>query len=261
MTTKSLPGDPAWLREAFADLGLKEKPGAGSNPRVVEMYAEAGHPEIKDDAVAWCAAAVGAWLVRSSLKGTGSLAARSYLNYGKKLPTANIARGAILIFRRGTSAWQGHVCICLADDGSTLTVIGGNQSDAVTIARYPKAALLGARWPETALNSRTLQSGGVSLASFGGQEIAGDTASYLEPRPDQIADGLSQAQEVALQAAQYLRWAQYALLLIGVATALYAGYRFIQKRIRPMPLPEIEDGPSIDDKPKRKRAKRKAGSL
>jgi uncharacterized protein (TIGR02594 family) len=255
--TQALASDPAWLKAAFGDLGLKETPGPRSNPRVVEMYDLAGHPEIKDDAVAWCAAAMGAWLVKANLKGTGSLAARSYLNYGRKLPTERIPRGAILIFRRGTSSWQGHVCICLADYGETLVVIGGNQSDAVTIARYPKAALLGARWPETALNSRTLQSGGLSIASLGGQEVAGETATYLEPQPDQIAEGLSQAQEMAMQAAVYLRWAQYALILIGVLSAVYAGYRFIQKRIRPAEIPQIEPGPSIDDPPRRARKRRK----
>lgn len=252
----ALPNDPAWLKAAFDDLGLKERPGRGSNPRVVQMYAEAGHPEIRDDAVAWCAAAMGAWLARGNLKGTGSLAARSYLAYGQKLPTAKIPRGAILVFRRGASSWQGHVCICLEDQGNILVVIGGNQSDAVTVTRYSKAALLGARWPETALNSRTLQSGGLSFASLGGQEVAGETASYLEPKPDQIADGLSQAQELAMQAAMYLRWAQYALIAIAVLSAAYAGYRFIQKRIRPAQLPEIEDGPSIDDPPRRKRKRK-----
>lgn len=244
--THPLPNDPAWLKAAFDDLGLKEAPGAANNARVVEMYELAGHPEIKDDAVAWCAAAVGAWLVKANLKGTGSLAARSYLNYGRKLPTQRIPRGAILIFRRGTSSWQGHVCFCLEDNGSTLKVIGGNQSDAVTIANYSKAALLGARWPETALNSRTLQSGGLSFASLGGSEVAGD-----------VADQLSQAQEIATQAAQYLRVAQYVLLVLAVIAAGYAAYRFIHKRIRPAELPPIEDGPSIDDKPKRKRRKAK----
>ena len=34
------------------------------------------------------------------------------------------------------------MCLCLKDRDETLTVIGGNQSDGVTIARYRKTALI-----------------------------------------------------------------------------------------------------------------------
>lgn len=232
--------DPAWLQAALADLGTKEKPGPGSNPDVVSYYAESGNPGIKDDAVAWCAAFTGAMLSRAGLKGTGSLAARSYLNYGAKLSTNNVPRGAILIFRRGTSSWQGHVCFCLKDEGSRVQVIGGNQSDAVTVATYSKAALLGARWPETALNSRTLQSGGLSFGSLGASEIV---------------DTLEQTQSLAAEWAPYLRVAQYVLVAVAVIAAGYAAYRFIRKRIRPLDIPEIEDGPALPP-PKQKRRRK-----
>lgn len=143
--------DPAWLRAAFADLGLKELPGPRHSARVIEMFRLSGHPEIKNDETAWCAAAVGAWLREGGQRGTQSLAARSYLNWGRTIGTSEeIPRGAVLIFRRGTSEWQGHVCLCLEDDGGTLTVIGGNQSDAVTITTYSRSGLLGARWPTQA---------------------------------------------------------------------------------------------------------------
>jgi uncharacterized protein (TIGR02594 family) len=231
--------DPAWLQEALKDLGTKEQPGPGNNPDVVRYYAESGNPGVKDDSVAWCAAFTGSMLARAGLQGTRSLAARSYLNYGRKLPTTNIPRGAIVVFRRGSSSWQGHVAFCLRDLGSRIEVIGGNQSDAVTITTYPKSALLGARWPETALNSRTLQSGGLSFASLGASEIT---------------ETLETTQSLAAEWAPYLRVAQYVLLAVALIAAGYAAYRFIHKRIRPVELPEIEDGPAIAP-PKRKRRK------
>lgn len=148
MTRTVLSSDPEWLKVAFRDLGLHEIAGDEANARIVEMYAAAGHPEIKKDEVKWCAAAVGAWLDEAGYSNTGSLLAISYRNYGtpldkdKKLP-----RGAILVFPR---TGGNHVCLLVEDNGEYLTVIGGNQSDGVTITRFRKATLLAARWPKNA---------------------------------------------------------------------------------------------------------------
>jgi uncharacterized protein (TIGR02594 family) len=152
---KVLKTDPPWLRRAFADLGLKEVPGKGSNPRIVEMYALAKNSGVKEDSVPWCSAAVNAWMAESGIEGTRSLLARSWLAWGTKPALKPLPRGAVLIFKRGNSSWQGHVCLLLEDNGSVLTVIGGNQSDAVTIARYRRTSLIGARWPVTPIKPAT----------------------------------------------------------------------------------------------------------
>ncbi len=54
--------------------------------------------------------------------------------------------GAVLIFERGSG---GHVGFAVGQDDTNFFVLGGNQSDAVTIARIAKSRLLGARWPAT----------------------------------------------------------------------------------------------------------------
>lgn len=54
--------------------------------------------------------------------------------------------GAVLIFERGSG---GHVGFAVGQDDTHFYVLGGNQSDAVTIARIAKSRLLGARWPAT----------------------------------------------------------------------------------------------------------------
>jgi uncharacterized protein (TIGR02594 family) len=251
MITHALSNDPPWLKRAFADLGLHELPGAAAKPRIVEMYAKAGHPEIKSDEVAWCSAAVNAWMVETNSRGTGSLAARSWLTWGRPVDIRKtIPRGAVLIFRRGNSSWQGHVCLCLEDRDGTLTVIGGNQSDAVTIARYRKAALIGARWPDTVGNSRTIQ----SLVGSGLAETvergAGQTAEHVEQNADQIAEAIGTAQQQVTEFASYLRIAQYLLIALAVAGLIYAIYRFVWRHLKPLPVPEVhEEGASIDDTP------------
>lgn len=129
---------------AKAEIGTLEW-AKGSNPKVVAYYRDAGHPEVKDDATAWCAAFVGAMLKRAGLKGTGSLAARSYLNWGKAVDRKDAREGDVVIFKRGNSTWQGHVAFFVKDNGSTITVLGGNQADAVNRRAYPAGSLLGIR--------------------------------------------------------------------------------------------------------------------
>lgn len=138
--------DPAWLRAAWDDLGLKEIPGKKDNPKVVQMYAESGFPYINDDETPWCAAAVGAWLKRAGLKPSGSLMARSYLNWGET--TSHPKRGDIVIFSRG-KAPSGHVAFYLGEDKNKIYHIGGNQSNAVTVTGSPRTKLLGYRTPVT----------------------------------------------------------------------------------------------------------------
>jgi uncharacterized protein (TIGR02594 family) len=251
MITHALTNDPPWLKRAFADLGLQELPGAAARPRIVEMYAKAGHPEIKSDEIAWCSAAVNAWMVEANIRGTGSLVARSWLSWGRAVEMRKtIPRGAVLVLRRGKSSWQGHVCLCLEDRDGTLTVIGGNQSDGVTIDRYRKAALIGARWPDTVGNSRTIQSLLGSGLAETAERGAGQAAEHVELNSDQVAEALGVAQQQVAELASYLRIAQYLLIALAVAGFLYAIYRFAWRHLRPLPLPEShEEGPSIDEVP------------
>ncbi len=136
-----------WMALARAQLGLKEIPGAGSNPDIIEFYTEAGMPQ-KADTVPWCAAFIGAMLKRAGYKGTGSLMARSYLNWGTEITKPRA--GCVAVIKRG-AAPAGHVAFVEEWTATTLKVIGGNQSDAVTRANYSRASVLGLRWPSEAL--------------------------------------------------------------------------------------------------------------
>lgn len=143
-------GDPLWLAHAFGDLRLHELAGKRHEPRILEMYRKAGHPEIDNDETAWCAAAVGAWLHDGGCKNTGSLMARSYEKYGRRLDKSKtLPRGAICVWPRGNPP-SGHVNLLLHDDGEYLTCIGGNQGDMVSIARFSRTDLVCAVWPTEA---------------------------------------------------------------------------------------------------------------
>jgi uncharacterized protein (TIGR02594 family) len=69
--------------------------------------------------------------------------ARNWLQFGRDTKPVI---GAVLIFVRGSG---GHVGFAIGQDDTHFFVLGGNQSDAVTVARVAKSRLLGARWPLT----------------------------------------------------------------------------------------------------------------
>ena len=129
-------------------LGTKEIKGSADNPKIMEMYRTVGHDWVEHDEVAWCAAFVGHCLEKAGFASTRKLNARSYLTWGEKVAGLEQARdGDVLVFTRGASAAQGHVAFFLKAVGSQVEVLGGNQSDGVTIARYAKSRLLGIRRP------------------------------------------------------------------------------------------------------------------
>jgi len=135
---------PPWYALALAERGVSEFAGSADNPAVRAYYRDAGHPDVKHDSVPWCAAFVGAMLARAGIKPSGSLAARSYLNWGVKLDAAR--RGCIAVLKRG-KGWQGHVTFFDREESGLLVCLGGNQSDKVCFAAYRKSLLLGLRWP------------------------------------------------------------------------------------------------------------------
>ena len=271
-----LPNDPKWLQRAFSDLGLRELPGRQHSARVLEMFKRAGHPEIKDDETAWCSAAENAWMEESDIKGTGALNARSWLKWGRELDILKkIPRGAVLIFQRGNSSWQGHVCNLLEDRGAHLVVIGGNQSDGVTVAIMPRAALIGARWPDTAGNSVVLRRLGYSAFGEMGEKAAGTAAEHLDDNADAIGEAIGQAQSTVEQYATVLRIAQYVLIALTIAALGFAAWRFYARHLRPRNEPVIPDdvqplaagdvedlmpaAPRVIRRMRASRAKRKAG--
>lgn len=96
---------------------------------------------------AWCADFVNASLEKAGMPGTGSPAARSFLNYGQKVDKPEV--GDLVVLTRGDpNSWQGHVGFYerTNPDGS-ISVFGGNTSNAVGSASYPADRVLGFRRP------------------------------------------------------------------------------------------------------------------
>lgn len=138
---------PTLIREALALHGTREGPGSVNNGTILAWAREIG----KDvaavygaDSIPWCGLLVAVCVHRTGRPViSGPLWARNWMKFGQ--PAGRPSLGDILVFRRPGGG--GHVGFYIAEDASAFHVLGGNQSDAVTIARLAKSRLLAARRP------------------------------------------------------------------------------------------------------------------
>lgn len=133
------------LQIATAEIGTKEVPGKGSNPRITEYHKSTTLGAVSDE-IAWCSAFVNWVLEQAGLTGTKNPMARSFLRWGT--PLKNPAPGSVVIIRRGAPPF-GHVGFFVGRKSPTLIeVLGGNQSDQVKISVYKESDVIGYRWIE-----------------------------------------------------------------------------------------------------------------
>jgi uncharacterized protein (TIGR02594 family) len=201
--------EPKWLNIARGELGVKEKAGKEANPRIVE-YFEAAGSNVSSDEVPWCSA-FACWVMeQAGYPSTNNAAARSWLKYGKPTPPKP---GAIAIFPRGTG-WQGHVAIVEKVIGNQVTVIGGNQGNAVTRRNMHIKSALGFRWPSTVRNSNTMAAG-----------MTGGISTVLGFAGDMAQEALPLAQE----ATDWIDVAKYACFGLGIVMFIVIMWRRYQK--------------------------------
>jgi len=148
--TKTMKGDPSWLLLGLKEEGQREVKGKKHNKRILKYHSYTTL-NATDDETSWCSSFVNWCMAKSSYHYTRSAMARSWLKYGVEL--AEPKRGCIVIFARGSKSWQGHVGFYLGQTEKYIILLGGNQSDSVSIKRYSKAKLLGYRWPHGKSNN------------------------------------------------------------------------------------------------------------
>jgi uncharacterized protein (TIGR02594 family) len=141
---------PKTISIGLTYLGTRETVGKGSNRTIMEWRDRLNHGGVmidgySDDDIPWCGLFV-AWV--TYCRGDASevvqspLWARNWLKYGKTVATPML--GDVLVFSRNGG---GHVGFYIAEDASAYHVLGGNQSNAVTITRIEKARCIGSRRP------------------------------------------------------------------------------------------------------------------
>ena len=137
---------PVWMRAAEAELarGVREIAGTEHHPRILEYHAATSF-QASTDEVPWCSSFVNWCMQQAGYDGTRSAAARSWLTWGE--PLEQPTYGAITVLARGKNPALGHVGFFTDRRGTDVLLMSGNQGNAVSIAAYPVARVLGYRWP------------------------------------------------------------------------------------------------------------------
>ena len=129
---------------AMKELGTAEIFGDTHNERIVGYHAATSLRATSDE-VAWCASFVNWCLKKASITGTNSARARSFLTWGVAVSLEEAERGDIVVLSRGTNPLFGHVGFFAGQEGKSVLVLGGNQSNKVSISPYPLHRILSIR--------------------------------------------------------------------------------------------------------------------
>lgn len=143
--------EPSWVARARSYIGLQEKVGPLHEAQIVGFFEDSGNEWVKDDETAWCGAFAAAMFVRAGRpdvrppgEKANALRAREWLKVGTEVRVPAI--GDIVVFSRGsTNSTQGHVAFYVGETAQNIKVLGGNQSNSVSIAQYAKSRVLGFR--------------------------------------------------------------------------------------------------------------------
>lgn len=134
---------PKWVRTAEEELGTAEIAGSQqNNPRIIEYHASTSG-KFTTDEIHWCSSFMNWVIENSGLKGTNSARALSWANWGYKLDKP--ALGSIAVFSYGEG--RGHVGIVVGEEGGKLQILGGNQSNKVSISKYGTSQIVAYVYP------------------------------------------------------------------------------------------------------------------
>lgn len=122
-----------------------EVAGPKSNPLITQVYKSVDgldNLELNDDEIPWCSCFVNWCIQQAGGRGTRSAMARSWLNWGNS-SKGNV--GDIVVLTRGNSKTQGHVGFLVKKGLVSIEVLGGNQTNNVTVQKFARTRVLGYR--------------------------------------------------------------------------------------------------------------------
>lgn len=157
----NLPEQYQWLRRigmlprtisiGLAYFGTQEVVGRGSNRTILMWRDQLNAAGVKidgysDDDIPWCGL-FAAWVTYQRVTNTAEVVkdplwALNWAKYGKAVKEAGL--GDVLVFKRPSG---GHVGFYVGEDTRCYHVLGGNQSNAVTITRIEKKRCVAIRRP------------------------------------------------------------------------------------------------------------------
>ena len=156
---EGLLGIPNTIQLGLALLGTQEVIGKGSNKTILSWRDELNQAGAKvvgfsDDDIPWCGLFAAIVTYRRNNNAAevvkDPLWARNWVDYGVKSPEASL--GDVLVFVRNGG---GHVGFYIGEDSTCYHVLGGNQSNKVSIARVEKSRCIAVRRPPYRVEPRS----------------------------------------------------------------------------------------------------------
>ena len=133
-----------WIELARQFIGLHEVKGREHNPEILQMWKDIKRGGIKDDETPWCGTFV-AHCCRTANRDIPKdwFRALAWADAGERLTAP--AYGCIAVFSR---TGGGHVGFVVGRDRSgNLMILGGNQGNKVSIAKFSKDRVVAYIWP------------------------------------------------------------------------------------------------------------------
>lgn len=142
---------PLWLEAGIKLIGTKEFSGSKDNKVIIDWAKDEGgsiEASYTHDSIPWCALFANHILTKVGLKGTETLWA---LDFAGKWPAVRLASPAVGAFAPMKRNGGGHITVVVGkDQHGNIMGLGGNQSDAVTIAPFALSRLnQGFWWPRS----------------------------------------------------------------------------------------------------------------
>lgn len=143
---------PRTVWEGIKLIGTVEVPGSASSPIIMGWRDELINAGVNitgytSDAVPWCGLFAALVVLRAGKRPVEApLWALNWRLFG--VPGSPPSLGDVLVFKRPTpTGVAGHVGFYIAEDATRYYVLGGNQSDAVSIAPQRKSNCVAVRSP------------------------------------------------------------------------------------------------------------------
>jgi uncharacterized protein (TIGR02594 family) len=135
---------PIDIARAELALDVRELPGTQNNNPRITMYHATTAGGTAPDETAWCSSFVNYCVQQAGLRGTNSKWARSWHDDNWEQNVTNAPQeGDIVVWRRqGHGDDGGHVGFYTDGDQDTIRVLGGNQGNRISLARYPRNGVL-----------------------------------------------------------------------------------------------------------------------
>lgn len=204
-----------------------------SNPLVQGWIERAGGGHDKSSiSTPWCAYFHDAMLLEAGVGAMKHGGARAHLKWGQSVDEDDWQVGDSVIFRRLKSGHDdgvlGHIAFLIEWDARTVTCLGGNQGDKVSIAVYNRDSILGVRRARAVTSSKTIQKAMGSAAAETSSQMVDKVVPNWVEHGDKVAGAVEDIRSPLEVLSQYKPWIMGVLSFIAIALALWAAYhRFV----------------------------------